>query len=119
MDIKIDIALGHLKVGDKRLDLDEFRRFLLIRWYPLVGANKIRSVVKGAGAMFTYDWAKIFGTALEGGIIVEEFIRLCHKGLLYDPKKRLKQLGLFPDQYTTLDIDEFNIQFAPCPDLDF
>lgn len=91
---KADLLSGILKVGDKRYDLEEFRKFILTYWHPLVRANAIRPIIKDNDVLYTFDWAKIFSLAIEGGVIVTEFLK--HKNVLVETKPTtLKQINLF------------------------
>jgi hypothetical protein len=85
---RVDYRKQELIVGKDSFPLAEFEDFILKYWTPLATANANRIISDRGQMRFTYDWNRIFHIAIEGGLILLEF---------------LEKNGFFPDTIVGMD----------------
>ena len=94
MDVNFDYVSRKMLIGDKAYSLDKLEEFILQKWHPLAKRFFIKAITVKAGLRLTFDWAKIFSLAAEGGIIIEEFLD-SQDVFQRPPGKPLKQISMF------------------------
>ena len=95
MEIRLDINNNLLQIDNKRFDLDKLRSFILSHWYPLAVKYRIKPIASSGNLLCTYDWRTILLTAIDGSVIIEEFLK--REEVIKPPDKRndLTQLEMF------------------------
>jgi hypothetical protein len=71
VNIAFDYKKDLLIAGKQRIDLAEFRSFMVHKFETIVRGHYIKSIVKGKEVIPTYDWFTIYQRAHHSGIVNE------------------------------------------------
>lgn len=75
-DYNSDTIVVHTFGVDINISVEAFRHHILKYWHPLAKRFYLGTIYKNGQPVYTFDWAKIFSIAIEGSVIIEDFLKI-------------------------------------------